>query len=570
MKNLIASTALALLLGQAALADGLTARVNSPQVAVGDQFQLVLSSETAGTAPDLTPLHEDFNVLGTSQSMQTQIVNGHASQSINWIVTLSPKAPGQLTIPALSAGALSSDPLTVTALNASDMPKAQGASGVSVETSLAEGPHYLFQEIPLTVRIETTQPLRRAELIAPAGDFDLTQSGRDRTSQITRGGQTVNVIERSYMLRPQREGALTIPPFALRGMVSDPNGRRDPFGTGFGGGFGGRDPFAMMDEMMAQMGGHRMGSLFDDVFASGTSFTVRSDALSLDVQANPAGSGNWFLPATAVELQAEWEPANPVFREGEAVTRRVSLLALGARPEQLPDLTFNDANGARIYLDDTTTNMVDTTEGTVARRDFVISVVPTQGGPVTLPEITVEWFDTAENTAKTASLPAVTLEVEGTIPAATPDAQIPPAPVPAETAPHDATDIAWITIAAGISGAIALVLAGLAIMRRRKVDPHKQDKAPNPLADLKTAAKAGDQMRFYQTLLSLDKSARAQPAVKQAMTALERARFAPVQEAAPDLNALCRQVSGALDATSKRQTRKLPALYPNVTSTDHA
>merc|ERR1711969_512815 len=119
------------------------------------------------------------------------------------------------------------------------------------------------------------------------------------------------------------------------------------------------------------------------MFDTGKPFSVRSDPIKLTVRADPnAGSGpqHWFLPAKDVRLSAEWTPAHPVFKEGEAASRRVSLLALGASAVQLPDLTFENTDGARIYLDDVQTGEDQTTEGTVARKDFLLSVVPTRGG----------------------------------------------------------------------------------------------------------------------------------------------------------------------------------------------
>ena len=94
-------------------------------------------------------------------------------------------------------------------------------------STLDDGNPFLFQETPLTVRIETNAPIKSAELIAPQSSaFELVQSGEDRVGQATRNGQTVNVIERTYMLKPQEEGAIEIPPFVLRGSVEDPAARR--------------------------------------------------------------------------------------------------------------------------------------------------------------------------------------------------------------------------------------------------------------------------------------------------------------------------------------------------------
>lgn len=555
MKRLTTTLAALALSTSMAFAAGMEARVNSTQVAMGDTFQLVLTTDGQGDRPDLTPLYADFDLLGTSQSSQTQVINGRVSQSQTWIVTLSPKAQGPVTIPALTAGGLSSNPVQITVLDASQLPKSEGVGGISVQTTLDGDRHYQFQEIPLSLRIETTQPLQRAELIAPSGDFELTQTGQDRSRQITRGGQPITVVERSYLLRPQSTGALTIPPFTLRGTVADPNARRDPFGRGFGG----QDPFAMMDQMMAQMGAGMMRSPFDDMFGpQGKPFAARSDALTLDVQADPNGGSDWFLPAKAVELRAEWQPETPTFRAGEAVTRRVSLLALGARPEQLPDLNFADAPGVRVYLDDTQTDLVETDEGTVARKDFMISVVPTQGGLLTLPELTVDWLDTASGKAKTATLPMLEFSAEGDIPP--PPVTTPAAPVAEQPQPQSSVAL-WSVVL----GVLALI-AGAGLWWKMSGTSQKP-KAADPVKSLRAALRSGDQNRVYQLLLALRRTDR--PAVEQAITQIEANRFAKGGKSTGiDVRRITQGVMRELkNETSKRhqifEPKQLSGLYPS-------
>ncbi len=563
MTNWFKSTTLAAALGAImagnAFADGLSAQVNTSQLAEGDTFQLVLSTDGQGGAiPDLLPLHQDFDVLGTSQSSQIQIINGHRLQSQSWIVSLSPKAKGTVTIPSLSAGTLTSDPLTLNVMDASQLPKSQGIGGISVSAAIDDGSHYVFQEIPLKVRIETAFPLQQAQLIVPTGDFELTKTGEDQITQIKRNGQALNVIERSYLLRPQAQGNLTIPPFTLRGSVRSSNARRDSFGaSGFGS--------AQMQQMMNRMG---FGSVFDDMFSPGKPFIARTDALQLNVLANPGvGTSGWFLPAKAVKIEAERQPANPVFREGEAVTRRVSLLALGARPEQLPDLKLDEPTGARIYLDDTQTDMVETKDGTVARRDYILSIVPTQGGNVTLPEISVEWMDTLNDEMKIAKLDALTIAVEGTVHAAvTP-------PVSKEqtiTTPAEKADYTlWYGLVLFLSVVVVFVVY---VKRRNKMEPPAKPlvRTKNQMAELRQRAQDGDHMGFYSALLSL----RAAPqganlkAINTAIEALESYNFAPDKAVSePDLFAIVktlglRQVRPHSALFKRRVERALPALYP--------
>ncbi len=122
-------------------------------------------------------------------------------------------------------------------------------------------------------------------------------------------------------------------------------------------------------------------------------------------------TGPWFLPAKRVQLSDTWSPKNPTFRVGEAVTRAVRLLALGASEEQLPDISIADADGARLYLERTNVQSVDTSEGTAAIREFVVSIVPTRAGEVSLPAIDVRWWDTTDDTQRVASLPAQVISV---------------------------------------------------------------------------------------------------------------------------------------------------------------
>lgn len=574
LKTTVAATALCLSV-TTAWGAGLTARVNTDKLAQGDGLQLVLTADGSATPPpDLAPLAQNFEVLGTSQSSQTQIINGRRSQSVSWIVTLSPRTTGKLIIPSLSAGTLSSEPLAVQVVDASQLPKLQGTTGITLSAAIDDSKHYQFQEIPLKVRIETSKAFQSAELAAPTGDFELTQTGQDRQSQITRGGQPITVVERDYLLRPETSGEVRIPPFTLKGAVSDPNARR----TAMASPFGGRDPFAMMDQMMARMGG--MGSPFGSMAASGAPFVARSDEITLNVLANPdTGSSDWFLPAKAVELRAEWIPGQPVFREGEAVTRKVSILALGARPEQLPDLTFDGPEGARIYLDDVGTDMVETAKGTVARRDFSLSIVPTQGGDVVLPEISVQWLDTASGETQTAVLPSEVVKVEGSPPAfgALVDQplrdQFQSVGMAAETG--GIADQVWR--AALLAGGLLLALGVSMVAVRRGTkgqthsDPSPAVKQPDILRGLRRAAANGDRDGFYAKLLEL----RTRPQsiaplrIKDAISVLEKARYAPTDLAAPvDLTALFKDLTVGNSSRRPRPSwgrrDALPALYPRT------
>jgi len=585
LKNAALALILALSLGQTAQAATLNALINRQTVAVGDQFQLTVTTDaTTGAMPDLTPLQEDFQVLGTSQSMRTQIINGRQSQERSWIVTLSPKQQGQLTIPALSADGLTTTPLTINVVEPSALPKSQGVPGVRIEAEVSDGNHYLYQEIPLVVRIETPLSIKRAELIAPSGaEFELTQNGQDRSSRLMKNGQQVSVIERHYHLRPQQTGTVTIPPFTIRGEVDDPNARQGPFGrTPFGGSLMRDFPF----------GGSAFGSsLFNDMFNPGKPFAARTDPLSLEVKAAAGDDANeWFLPAKTVELSSQWQPENPQFRVGEAVTRQISILALGARPEQLPDLEFISPDGARVYVDDNTTDTFSSAGGTIGRRVITTSVVPTTGGQVTLPEITLNWWDTDAGETRTARIPAETIKVSGGV------AQLDEAAGPAIGSAVDAPpavqsragsallDNKWM-----LGGGLLILLGALGWASVRYIKPNSaqtsrdrpvaaenrnadaQRRFVEALSALKTAARNGDNSKTYQAALSWKRNCPFDVTIPDSFETELRSLESTLYHSSkgPGWNSrtllkIAEQTTRSSRTAGRKKTR-LPSLYPEST-----
>ena len=398
LKKVALATVMVAMMTQEIFAAGLNASINAGTVAIDDQFQLTLSTQDPhAQSPDLNPLYTDFNILGTSQSMQTQYINGQQSSEHSWIITLSPKRKGKLIIPAISAGSNSSKMSSINVVADSHATKSIGHQKISITASVKKSTNYIYQEIPLKVRIETALPLQQATLLPPQGNgFELSQVGEDKSSQIEKHGQLVNIIERDYLIRPQKSGPISIPAFVLQGEIPDNSSRNNPFGD-----------FPFGSSMMRDFG---MSSIFNQ----GKPFKVRSNPVSLTIKANPnTAKGGWFLPAKNVKINAQWESSHPVFHVGEAVTRKITLQALGAQPEQLPKLDIGLSVGAKMYLDDSVTNATSTPDGTLASRIVQVSVVPTQGGKITLPEIKVNWLDTTTNKQRVATLPAKTIHVIG-------------------------------------------------------------------------------------------------------------------------------------------------------------
>jgi hypothetical protein len=163
----------------------------------------------------------------------------------------------------------------------------------------------------------------------------------------------------------------------------------------------------------------------------------------------------------------------------------------------------------KIYPDQPKTSDAKNNEGVVGERKDSITLVATQAGEVTLPAINVQWWDIAENTLKTETLPEVTIKIksDGNSPApqaAAPDTQtavtaVTPSTLGETTSqpsagtnppPANCTTeqpLVW-QIATGISSLVALVFMLLFVSARKKSQPNTTaTEVPHENTSLKTA-----------------------------------------------------------------------------------
>src|SRR5258706_309099 len=112
-----------------------TASASSTTVAAGEQFQ-VTYSVNGNASKFQAPAFRDFDVvMGPSQSMSTQIVNGSFSQSVSYTYVLIAQREGTYEIPSatveVNGKKLQSNSLRITVVkgNPQQQQQAQGSSG---------------------------------------------------------------------------------------------------------------------------------------------------------------------------------------------------------------------------------------------------------------------------------------------------------------------------------------------------------------------------------------------------------------------------------------------------------
>lgn len=388
-------------------AAGLEASLDRTRIAEGETVLLKVSADTqVDGMPDLSPLVLDFEVLDRRQSSRIQVINGRSRSWQEWDFILAPRRSGQLEIPSLRLGKLSSQPLRLDVYPADQAAQAGLSQPVTLEIEVNPEQPYLQSQVDYVVRVLSNVPLRKDTLSDPVAEHAIIQRlGEDQKYQTVRAGQRYYVIERRYAVFPQRSGQLTLKGPLFQAQVPQPpppgaNQPRRDFGPGS------RDPFNDFDRLFF---GGRSGP--DRLFSRTRLTQLRGRLVTLDVLPQPAGTASPWLPADSLRLQQRWQPDPPGFRVGEPVTRSVEMVAEGLTESQLPELTLESVSGITVYPDkgESVTQLED--GKLVARRRFTAAYVPAAAGRHVLPAITVAWWDKQAGEQRVAELPAMTVQV---------------------------------------------------------------------------------------------------------------------------------------------------------------
>lgn len=384
-------------LSQSALA-AVSASLDRSNIGSGETVQLQLQYDgSTDSQPELGPLKQDFEVLGSGSGTNVQIINGHMSSQTQVTVLLSPRHDGTIRIPPLQWGGQQSPPLELT-VGGSPAPSAartQGDAHILVTATLDQQRPYVQAADVLTVRLSSDQPLYQASLDFPgSSDVLVRQLGKDRQSSETRNGRSYQVVERRYLLFPQRSGKLSLDGPVLDAQVPDAS----------------RDPFAgnpMFGGMLRQMP-------FAGMMGSTRQVRVHGKPVELEVRPRPAGAtGTYWLPAQKVTLEESWSPDGNSIRAGEPLTRHLHISATGLTGAQLPDpaALLQLPDGIRAYPDQSKAGDAIQRDTVTGSRDQDVALIASGPGRIELPPVRLNWWDTAHDVRREITLPARVLDI---------------------------------------------------------------------------------------------------------------------------------------------------------------
>jgi hypothetical protein len=354
------------------------AMVDRNQVSEFDLVTLTvrISGRSTEETPDFTALERDFDIVDTQNQKSSSIsfINGKQTSSIrtDYVLTLRAKRLGRLTIPSIRVGQETTSPIPIQAVQQSAAATRQMNQLVFFDTSVDTNSTYVQGQILYKVKLFYSESI--------SGDFPppprLEDAVIETIESERRYESTVNnrryyVLEKQYAIFPQKSGVLTIP----------------------------REAF---------VGSRGRGGLF----SSRQRVNAVSEAHTINVSTFPAGSqGTNWIPAKQFTLQEAWAENPPIFRVGEPVNRILTMTAVGLAASLLPPLAELELANAKTYADPPESSEQASNVGIIASNRTTVGIVPIEEGQLTLPEISIPWWNTQTDRPETATIPEATYQV---------------------------------------------------------------------------------------------------------------------------------------------------------------
>ncbi|MBT0587515.1 BatD family protein [Alteromonas oceanisediminis] len=381
----------------------LQATVDKNPIMLDESFTLTVTADgdAERDAFDSSALLNDFVVGRTSVSSQTRMINFSTTRSTTWSTVLFPRSTGTFTIPAFTIEGVSSEPFSVEVVPVSNG-TGQETRDIFVTSELASTTVYLHQQVHYTVKLYLAKDIERGSLQAPALDeADIQQIGNDAEYSEIFNGKRYRIIERHFVITPQRSGTLTIPGAVFQGEVIANS--RQSFGF----------------------------------FNRTQSVSRVSPTLELTVNPIPSDIDGHFLPSEFVDIQEEWSVSDDEWQVGEPVTRTLTLTALGVTESMLPDIDDQYPPDIKTYPDQANTATAEKDRRLIAQRTESIALIPSRAGQFVIPPVTVQWFNVVTQETQTVSLPGRSITVK----ASTTNGSLPAqSPVQPSNPPKDAAD----------------------------------------------------------------------------------------------------------------------------------
>jgi hypothetical protein len=377
--------ALLLLIACQNLAAKISISVDRNPIVMNKSFNLIFESdEKINSQPDFEPLKKLLTILNKNKKTKTHIINGSVIYLQHWILEVSPKSPGKLQIPPIKFDHELSQPHTIDVEENSFEFNSNQIDDVFINVAVNTLQPYVQAQIIYTVKLYRAITTNNADLKEPqisGGRVVIKPFYNDKSYEAVLNGKRYEVFERRYAIFPQSSGTLTIEPIIFQAQTSF-------------------DSFKYFEHFESK---------YDSILR-------QSKAIRLDVKSIPESyTGNTWLPAENITIQEQWSVAPEKLKQGEVVTRTLTLTADGLVTSNLPEITEKLPDRLKHYSDQPEFEEKNNTNGFTGIRHDKMAIIPMDGRDYILAGIKLPWWNTKTDKMEYAELPERTIHADSSV-----------------------------------------------------------------------------------------------------------------------------------------------------------
>ena len=340
---------------------------------VSQQESVVLTVNMEGRhqrdALNIKPLQKNFRLFN-SRVQHYYRYPGWISQ---WTITLLDKKAGALSIPPLTIGRDSSNPIPIFITNGRSKTNAPAILNAEVNHTTA----YPQSQILFTQTLYQRPHVSNGILSEPKIPQVIIQRlDQDEQSETKLNGLTYHITKRRYAIFPQQAGTITIPKSQFSGLIS-------------------------------QQG----GSIAQSISGPNSKISTSADEITIQVHPIPKSftANNW-LSTKKFEISTQWLHDN-AFKTGEPKVQVITMNAVGLFGTQLPQLPIPESELFKYYIENISTKTTQTATGLISQKIYHLTYIPLQAGTQLLPEIQQSWWNPKTKQRFTTTVPAQTVQV---------------------------------------------------------------------------------------------------------------------------------------------------------------
>ncbi len=365
------------------------ATVDRNQITLEDSLQLSITIQgTQNTPPPELPSLPDFRVTSSGTSSSTQIINFKRSVSITHKYRLTPMNSGQFKIGSVRIRAngkvYSTQPITVVVQKSTAQNKSVDKS-VFVETNVSKKTAYVGEQLIYSFKLFHRVEAKNFDLSMPFGasHFQKEDLGKAKSYQSVINGIQYQVQEIAVALFPIKPGNAEI-------------------------------PSAMLDlDIYHRTRSNRRGFFNDPFFGQGIRAehkVLRSKPLSVEILALPEKNKPLGFKKIIGQFNIQANLGKNDLEVGDTTTLTITVSGKGnIRGVTFPEPDLN--NQFKVYPDQPEFKQTVAANQITGQKIFKFALVPLQAGTVTLPALTLDYFDPEAKDYRQVKTRPITLSV---------------------------------------------------------------------------------------------------------------------------------------------------------------